>query len=192
MTAESSPNGEKPFLGYKIYYSGSIRGVVNSEPEFAWKLVQNLISKGADVLSEHVAARNFDEMDDTFFRKSGVDRRSLTEPWFAAREVDFEWVDEATHMIAVVNGPSHGVGMELQRAIDKPRMGMNLTPVLCLVHESLFENLTWMIRGVSETEHSGFELRTYKSLEDAEKITVDFLTKHSLVNRIPPAIFGWK
>ena len=179
MASPDIVNGEKfPFLGMKIYFSGSIRGVPNPEPSFAWDLVQHMIVNGANVLSEHVAARNFTEMDETFFRKSGVDRRKLQEPWFEARRIDFEWVNEATHLVAIVNGPSHGVGMEIQRAIDKPRLGMNETPMLCLIHESLFNNLTWMVRGVKPEECPVFELKTYTDLEDAKRIVTDFLTNH--------------
>lgn len=169
---------EKIFEGMKIYYSGSIRGVPNPDPEFAWKLVQFMIAKGADVLSEHVAARNHEEMDEIFARRSGVDRRKLAEPWYEARRIDFEWVNEATHVVAVVNGPSHGVGMEIQRAIDKPRMGMNLTPVLCLVHEELFDKVTWMIRGVSAIESPVFRRAVYLALQDAQNKIEEFLLEN--------------
>ena len=46
-----------PFTGKKVYYSGSISGVPEPDPEFAWKLVRYMIDNGADVLSERVAAR---------------------------------------------------------------------------------------------------------------------------------------
>jgi hypothetical protein len=170
---------EKPFEGMKIYFSSSIRGVPNPEPDFAWHIVQTMLKGGANVLSEHVGARNRKEMDDIFARKSGIDRRTLDQPWFEARRIDMQWVDEATHLVAVVNGPSHGVGMELERAILKPERGLNSTPILCLIQENLLkEGLTWMIRGVSRDECPVFELLTYTDLKDAREKVTNFLFKN--------------
>jgi hypothetical protein len=171
-------NKEKPFEGTKVYYSGSIRGVANPETDFAYKLVNHMLENGADVLSEHVGARTQEEMDEVFLRRSGMDRRTIEEPWFTAREVDMKWVDEATHLVALVNGPSHGVGMEIERAILKPERGLNQTPILCLVQEDLTDKLTWMVKGISKEESPTFSLKTYTDLEDArEKISI-FLTEN--------------
>ncbi len=68
--------------------------------------------------------------------------------------------------------------MEIQRAIDKPRMGMNLTPVLCLVHEELFDKVTWMIRGVSAIESPVFRLAVYLALQDAQNKIEEFLLEN--------------
>ena len=171
---------EKSFEGMKIYYSGSIRGVRESDPEFPWKLVSYMIENGADVLSEHVAARTPGEMDYIRARRIGIDVQQMLSdpaPWFLVRRFDLEWVDEATHMIAVVNGSSHGVGMEIQRALDKPRMGLNKTPILCLIREDLLDrNLTFMIRGVSKDECDSYFLKTYKDITDAQQTVAAFLT----------------
>lgn len=163
------------FEGTKVYYSGSIRGVANPEPDFAYRLVNYMIDNGADVLSEHVGARTTQELNEIFLRKSGVDRRKFKEPWCVAREIDMRWVDEATHVVAVVNGPSHGVGMEIERAILKPQRGLPETPILCLIQEESADKLTWMIKGVSKDESPDFYLKTYKDIEDAKKIITNFL-----------------
>ncbi|MCX6705336.1 MAG: hypothetical protein NT162_03310 [Candidatus Woesebacteria bacterium] len=169
---------EKPFSGMKVYYSDSIKGIKNNDPEFAWDLVRFMTAGGADVLSEHVAGRTRDERNDIFLKRSGYDRRTIDNPWFIGRKVDLEWVDAATHLIAVVDGPSHGVGMEIQRALDKPKMGLPKTPILCLVREENLENVTWMIRGISNSDSDSFELRSYTDGEDAKDIIYDFLLKH--------------
>lgn len=167
------------FEGLKIYYSSSIYGTPESDPEFAWKLVQYMIQNGADVLSEHVAARNKQEMDEIRTRRSGINLQEFQEnskPWFVVRQQDIKWVDEATHLIALVNSPSHGVGMEIQRAIDKPKFGMNETPILCLIHSELFSKLSFMIRGVAPEESSLFQIQTYNDLNQAQQHISDFLT----------------
>jgi hypothetical protein len=76
-------------------------------------------------------------------------------------------------VVALVNGPSHGVGMEIERALLKPERGLPLTPILCLIRADLLEKLTWMIRGIKQ---EGFYLKTYTDLDSAQKIIFDFLT----------------
>lgn len=102
------------------------------------------------------------------------------EPWFPIRRQDTEWVDTCSHFIAVVNAPSHGVGMEIERALLKPRLGLNETPILCLVHESLVEKLSYMIRGISQTEFPNFSLETYADLKSAQEAAHAFLLRNPL------------
>lgn len=176
MTTNTKKRNNKQFSRKKIYYSGSIQGIKNLEPNFAWELVQFMISHGADVLSEHVAGRNQAELDEIFTKRSGYVRKKLDNPEEIARKVDMGWVDEATHLIALVNGPSHGVGMEIERALHKPSRGLNETPILCLVHEGLYNKLSWMIKGVIKDEAPQFRLTTYTDLKNAKEIVREFLT----------------
>lgn len=163
---------EKPFQDKKVYYSGSIHGIVNHEPDFAWQLVQFMIQGGADVLSEHVAARTREEMDDIFIKKAGYNFKNIARPWFRIRQTDLMWVDQAGHMVAVVNGPSHGVGMEIERALHKPIIGLNRTPILALIHDQLLGKLSWMIRGIDNPD---FYLRTYSNLDEVKLLIDHFL-----------------
>lgn len=159
---------ERLFEGRVVYYSGSIKGVPEPDPEFAWKLVQFMIDNRADVLSEHVAARNREEMALVRTKRMGAARAALMdnhpEPWYAVRRQDTEWVDQATHIVALVNGPSHGVGMEIERGLLKPERGLKRTPILALVRADLIDKLTWMIRGIEADE---FYLRQYTDLDSA-------------------------
>jgi len=155
-------------------------GVREAPPEFGWELVQFMKENGATVRDEFVAARNHNELVEIFLRDFNFNLDTESDPWFFVRKTDISLVDEATHLVVVVDGASHGVGMEIQRAIDKPAMGMNATPILCLIREDLYgENKpTWMIKGITQEEASGFELKTYKDLEDAKRIVQDFLINH--------------
>jgi len=169
----------KPFKGLKVYYSGSIKGTPEPDPEFPLKLVQYMAQNGADVLSEHVASRNPQEMEEIRARRIGKTIQELQKnpkPWFAIRRQDIDWVNEATHVVALVNSPSLGVGMEVQRALDKPKLGMNETPILCLVQEDIFPKLSFMIRGITSQESPLFQLQTYKDLEQAQQNIFNFLT----------------
>jgi hypothetical protein len=164
-----------PYSKCKVYYSGSIKGIPEPDKELPWKLVRFMAEGGADVLSEHVAARSHKEMEEIRAKRIG-DRMSEVEnnpePWFGVRKMDLEWVEEATHLVALVNSPSSGVGMEIQHAIDKPRMGLNKTPILCLVREDLADKITWMIRGLTSEEA---HLRTYKDYTEATQLIDKFL-----------------
>jgi len=155
----------------KVYFSGSIKGTPEPDLEFAWKLVRYMDEIGVDVLSEHVAGRNREEMDSVFAIRTGKTIEELqkdSEPWFGIRKQDMEWVDEATHVVALVNAPSFGVGMELQRALE------NKTPILCLVSEDSFSKLSYMIRGITQEY---FLLKTYKNLDEAKAHIYSFLNK---------------
>ncbi|MFC1625668.1 hypothetical protein ACFL1Q_01335 [Patescibacteria group bacterium] len=181
VRVEDIEHEEMPFAGLKVCYSGSIKGVPEAEPDFLWQLVRFIASGGADVLSEHVAARSQQEMDEVRAMKWGMDIQEMLaqpEPWFSIRKKDTEWVDEATHVLALVNAPSHGVGMEIERAILKPERGLKETPILCLIHEQMVEKLSFMIRGVTEEEAPNFYLKTYSSLHEAKEIIYDFLTNN--------------
>jgi nucleoside 2-deoxyribosyltransferase len=177
MIEERIENKEKPFAGKKVYFSGSIRGVPHPDPEFFYNLVKYMSDNGADVLSEHVAARTNMEMNEIRTRRLGFDINELKNPRPAVRHNDIKWVDEADYVVAVVDTASTGVGMEIQEALRKHKMGMNLTPVLCLVMEERYENdLTWMVSGIDEEDSPVAEVRTYKDTKDAQRIITDFLT----------------
>ena len=170
---------KKTFEGIKVYYSGSIKGMPEADPEFPKNLVKYMSENGAEVLSEHVAGRNQQECDEMMVKKIGItieEFKAEKEPWFRVRKLDIDWVDEADCVVALVNSPSLGVGMELQRAVDKEKLGMKKTPILCLVRDDLKDKLSFMVSGINADESDVFYLRAYKNLEEAQKHIFDFLT----------------
>ena len=169
----------KPFENLKIYYSGSMNGAPEPDPEFAWKLVQYMIQNGADVPSEHVSARTLQEREEIIARRSGKTIEQLKSNPPSDSNIytqDLEWVDQATHLVALVNGPSLGVGMEIEHAILKPRLGLNETPILCLVQQDIRPRLSRMVSGISLQKAPNFQLRTYQNLDQAQQHIFDFLT----------------
>ena len=164
----------------KVYYSGAIKGTPEPDPEFAWKLVNYMSEQGIDVLSEHVASRTEEEKNRLMSKRIGktvAEFQSDPEPWFGVRRQDVKWVEEATHVVALVNGPSLGVGMEVEHALLKPKLGMNKTPILCLVREDILPKLSYMIRGVTSDESEMFQIKTYNTLEEAQEHILEFLSK---------------
>lgn len=173
---------ERLFDGVRIYFSNSIFGDMGGAADMGEDIVRFLSDNGADVLSEHVACQRYEDRLSVFEKRTGIDLNQVDDPVEYAqivRGVDIGWVDEATHMLAIVNGASYGVGMELQRAIDKPKMGMNKTPILCLVHKSRLDNLSRMIKGIDpENEGCVLELYTYDNLTSAKEAVEDFLQRN--------------
>ena len=164
----------RPFAGDRVYYSPAIRGVGAQQPDITQRLVHFMAQWGAEVLSEHVGGSSPEERDYIFRARTGFDLGRMPEPWKAVRCIDTQWVDSATHLVAVVDGPSHGVGMEIERALLKPERGLAQTPILCLIHETLLDRLSWMVRGVSNPD---FFLKTYCDADEAEQLVTDFLQR---------------
>ena len=179
---ENNEYKERPFERLKVYFSNSIKGEIGKVEDIGVSVVTFLIEKGADVLSENVAFLKPEIGLPIFQRRTGIDLTKVTDDMERARiirKADINWVDNATHLIAIVNGASYGVGIELQRAMDKPKMGMNRTPVLCLAHKDSFSGLSNMIKGIDPVaEGIPFELTAYEDLEDAKIKITDFLMKN--------------
>jgi len=108
---------EKPFTGCEVYFSNSIQGVLNQDPELGMKIINYMMENGAHVLDEHVGGRNEEERHAIFKKELGFDYNEQENPKASLEQADIGLVDKATHIIAFVNGPSHGVGNEIQRAL---------------------------------------------------------------------------
>jgi hypothetical protein len=167
--SESKP--ERPFEGMKIYFSGPIVVAEGGDLNLNWDFVQFMKEKGARVLSEHVGGRNLEERTELFRRNTGEDQSDDA----FVRRADLGWVDESDCVVAVINKSSFGVGMEIQRAIDKPGLGMNPTPVLCLLSNDIIARQSKMITGITGEENPGFKLVRYGTVEEAKTLINDFL-----------------
>lgn len=159
----------------KIYYSASVQGITHKDPNFGWELVQYMKSLGFNVISEHVAGRGHEENKALFLKNFGIDFMQTPNPKETIFKTDISLVDAAEIMICVVDGPSHGVGMEIMKGLLKPRLGLNETKIKCLVHQDNLEKLTWMIRGVPQSEFPNFSISTYTDIDSAKQVVKEFL-----------------
>ncbi|KKT64881.1 MAG: hypothetical protein UW60_C0050G0004 [Candidatus Woesebacteria bacterium GW2011_GWA2_44_33] len=164
------------FKGKKVYFSGSIAGELGVPKDFSWRLVRYILVNGADVLDPHVAAIDRPHGRRLIKLNRGYTPSDLENPWKQIEKDDIDGVDQATHVIAIVDGPSHGVGNEIQRALDNNQFRGFSIKVLCLIHEDNLERLSWMIRGKERSEIPHFTLRTYSDLESAKETIKKFLT----------------
>jgi hypothetical protein len=168
---------EKPFAQCKVYFSNSIQGVLNQDPEFGWNIVQYLSLNGAQVLDKHVGGRNEEERNAIFKEELGFDYNEKENPKASLEQADIGLVDGATHIIAFINGPSHGVGNEIQRAIDRYEFKDEDVQILCLVSSERADKLSWMISGKEAPKYPIFHLKTYKDIEEAKTHIFEFLTE---------------
>jgi hypothetical protein len=172
-----------PFRERIVYYSGSITGVAEADPEFPELLVNYIQRGGAHVLDPHVAISRTLKPD-AFVEALAASHGITVTEWNSLdgdeQNVriythDISFVNQATHVVTLLNGASTGVGMELQQALLKPHLGLPITPILGLVHASRFAALSPMIKG-AVGQHPAFVLEIYGSLDDAQGAICRFLT----------------
>lgn len=182
MGKEAKISPERPFEGTKIYYSGSMTGAPELDLDFPLQLIQYIEKGGGQILDPHVAIPH---KGDEFLAAIAAAHGFTFEEWTGLeqheRDIriykhDIELVNEATHVVTLLNGASHGVGMEIQEALRKPQMGLNLTPILGLIHESMVTKLSAMMRGASKLNDQ-FILRPYSDLSQAQEEINSFLTQ---------------
>lgn len=89
---------------------------------------------------------------------------------------DIGLVEQASHVVALLNGPSPGVDMELQHAFNKPLLGLNETPVLGLVHASIADVVSPMVQGAA-CYYPLFHLERYTNAEEAQQAIYQFLLR---------------
>ena len=156
----------------KIYYSGSIAGTAEEDVELPVKIVEFLAAKGHDVLSKHVALpSNYTSANGFKFKlpQAILDMPKMPEGYElfqAVRKNDVESVDAAEYFIVLINAPSHGVGMEIERALLREERGLSAVPMLCLLHEKNKDKASWMIRGVDQNIHKNFEIFLYNNFNN--------------------------
>ncbi len=109
----------------KIYFAGSIRG--GRSILFEYQQTIELLKKlGHDVISEHVASSNLEE----------VEAKLKDEEIF---KNDIGFIDECDCVVADVTVPSIGVGYEISYAVSRGKR------VICLYKEGT--NVSAMVRG---------------------------------------------
>jgi nucleoside 2-deoxyribosyltransferase len=110
----------------KIYFAGSIRG--GRVDIIHYKTIINALKKFGHVYTEHISDENLtnkgEELSDIFIH----DR-------------DMNWLNNSDIIVADVSNPSHGVGYEIGRAIEKGKK------IICLFKDSNKYQLSAMING---------------------------------------------
>lgn len=85
------------------------------------------------------------------------------------------WADEADLFIFLLDGASHGVGMELQNALMRKYKKLPEAQILGLVHVNHYEKLSSFIKGIRQ---ENFRLMVYTTEDIAKKYVEEFLEKY--------------
>ncbi len=159
-----------------IYFSASLSGVKNVPTDFLKHIVESMKNEGYKVLSEHIVHGITEENFRVLSKNSGkrIPQREGYES--EIRSSDISWVDQADYVVALVDSPSHGVGMELERALLRPERGLPIVPILCLVRTDNYPQLTPMIKGVRAPN---FSIVQYADSADVIHTVLQFLHTHS-------------
>ena len=112
------------------------------------------------MLSGHVVWRHgLGRMNEVRTEKSGMGVMKHERPWELVRKIGMECVDEADVLVALANAPSHGVGMEIERALTRHERGLRPMNVICLVEKDRMDKVAWMLRG--SFIYEGWKVRNY-------------------------------
>lgn len=156
----------------KVYYSASITGSKGVSEDFQMNLVEHMKSLGFKVLSEHVAIQDSKILFTKMSENAGINIPKRDGYEREIRETDIKWVEEADYFVGVVDGPSLGVGIEIEHALLRSRLGLPPCKILCLVQNDNFANLSAMVKGVRSDY---FKLEKYMNENEAKDIIKLFL-----------------
>lgn len=139
----------------KIYFACAIVGGRQDENTYK-EIVQALLADGHEVPT----AAN-----------AGLQGAAGLESEMAPKDVytrDTKWIDECDVLVAEVSTPSHGVGYEINYALERGK------PVLCIAGKGV--RVSKMITGNTKP---GFEFAAYADVSEGIEIVRKFLRKAS-------------
>ena len=171
---------DKSKLPKVVYISMSItNGIIKDLPLKIAKWVEDA---GGIVNDKHVIYAGHDEtlrkkyMQEYAKKYFGLDLQTLKgeEIYRFIYNIDTLLVDQATHIIALLDKPSSGVAMEIQHALTKPARGLPQTKILGLVHKDNYSKVSGMLKGAVHM-YENFEIKIYQTPEAIQKFIKDFL-----------------
>ena len=163
----------------KIFFGAAIQGAGNREERAAvHKLIINAIkSCGCEVLSEHTSGKDYDATAKLLEKTLGP----LPPPGLARtvliRNKMIELVEgDIDAAVFEVSTPSLGTGIEIAHSYLRPRLGLSAIPVFALYQKNYWpNNLSTMIRGITNEKVPGFVVKEYDEPEDAAEFIPQLL-----------------
>jgi hypothetical protein len=149
-----------------VFVAASITGGMQTLPVRKF-IVKHLQQRGYEVPSIHNAA---DDPIRAFVEKIG-DPTATTPVHF--RRWNNRWIEEAKLFVAEASLPSSGLGAEFERCILKQRLGLNLTPMLCL-HKA-GKTVSPHLIGIELYEERYVWFRPYDTMGDISLILDQFI-----------------
>ena len=130
----------------KVYYSVDPEAVGEESSENQRKLIHFLEKEGYLV---YRAPYVFSDDPDLFLQKElGLNRK----PTYAEqREAHLKWIDDADILVADVSAPSEGRSAIIQRALDKPKMGLPPTKIILIKAKRINRKFGKIMQGLIES-----------------------------------------
>lgn len=154
----------------KIYFSLDPETSDKSDIEKYRKFVE-FLQKESHIL--YRAPYVLSENPEMFLRKEmGLDRNLS---YAEKRDVHMTWIDVADILLADVSHQSEGMFMIVQRALDKPKMGLNHTPIIFIRNKKSERKFGSIVHGLIDS--STIVYFEYDSVDEVMEHWRDLLEK---------------
>ena len=155
----------------KIFFGAAIQGAENrrQRAQVHQVIIDAIKNFGGTVISEHTTGSDYDNTIALLENSFGPLPPKGKERTVYVRKKMTELVEgDIDAAIFEVSTPSLGTGIELAHAYLRPRMGLQVIPVIALYQKDYWPNkLSSMIKGITTEELPHFQLYEYAEPEDA-------------------------
>ena len=149
----------------KLFFGAAIQGAQNREERAAVHrlIIDAIKSCDCEVISEHTTGRNYDATAQLLEKTLGTLPPKGMERTVLIRNKMIEFIEgDIDAAVFEVSTPSLGTGIEIAHAYLRPRLGLPAIPVFALYQKNYWpNNLSTMIRGITEDEISNFVVKVY-------------------------------
>lgn len=163
----------------KVFYGSAIQGASDraERAHINKALIECIKREGHAVAFEHTCGRTVEETAELLGKAVGPLPPVGIERTRYVRQKLIEAIEgDIAAAIFEVSTPALGTGIELAHAYLRPRMGLPEIPILLLYQKGYWpSNLSSMVRGISNHEVPGVNLKEYEDLEQAKMCVSQFL-----------------
>ena len=163
----------------KIFFGAAIQGAQNREERARVHrlIIDGIKSCGCEVISEHTTGRDYDATAKLLEKSLGTLPPKGMERTVLIRNKMIGFIEgDIDAAIFEVSTPSLGTGIEIAHAYLRPRLGLPEIPVITLYQKDYWpNNLSTMIRGITEDEVSNFVLKEYDYPDNARELIPELL-----------------
>ena len=131
----------------KIYFSVDLETEGGESEVNLTKLMEFLQNERYIVYRAPYALSN---NPDTFLKNLTKSKKNLS--LTKQREIHIKWIDEADLLLAEISAKSEGRAMIIQRALDKPFMGRNNTPIIIIKGNRFKRKIGKIVKGLIASE----------------------------------------
>lgn len=156
---------------HPIFYGAAIQGALerSDRAHVNVSIIQTIKSFGFTVITEHTKGLDVDDTANKLTESIGPLPPPGDSRTTFIRDKMIQFVESDIHAaVFEVSTPSLGTGIEIAHAYLRPRMGLSVIPVIALYQKGFWpNNLSAMIRGISDGAVAHFHLIEYDNVEDA-------------------------